>query len=366
MSGTSADGVDVAIVRVTGHGSAMRAELIHHHAHAYPRDLREKIFAIRKAGAVFLADLASLGREISLAYASAVNAALIGANRTVADLAAVAAHGQTLYHAPPDTIQWLDPSLIAAKVGCAVVSDFRRADCAAGGQGAPLVPFADYLVFRHETRHRVLLNLGGIGNITFLPAGGSLEQLIAFDTGPGNCISDWLMRELFPESSGVDEDGRMASLGHADEALATRVLAADYFRAPPPKSTDGPAMIDLFFESVGDLGGRSQLPRLLATACLVTAATVSRAIRDLLPHFPDDLIVSGGGVHNRVMMSCLADQLHGVPISTTDDLGVPGAAKEAIAFALLAAATMDGEPSNVPSVTGAKRAVVLGSVTPKT
>ncbi len=365
MSGTSADGVDVAIARIAGRGLGMRAELLAHHAHPYPAELKQRIFAVRKGGSLTLAELAGLGREISLAYAEAVRAALAAVNLNAGDLAAIAAHGQTLYHAPPDTIQWLDPALIAARVGCAVVSDFRRADCAAGGQGAPLVPFADYLLFRHETRHRILLNLGGIANLTFIPAGGKIEQLIAFDTGPGNCVSDWLMRELYPEGPGVDEDGRMAFLGKADETLATAVLSADYFKQPPPKSTDGPAMIDRFFAAAGDLGGRSHLPKLLATACLITAGAIARAVRDLLPHFPDELIVSGGGVHNRMMMKCLGDQLHGVPISTTDSLGIPSAAKEAIAFALLGAATLDGEPSNVPCVTGASRPVVLGSVTPK-
>ncbi len=365
MSGTSADGVDVAIVRITGRGLGMKAERVAHHAHPYPEALKQRIFAVRESGSVTLAELAGLGREISLAYADAVQAALSAAKLAAGDLAAIAAHGQTLYHAPPSTIQWLDPALIANRVGCVVVSDFRRADCAAGGQGAPLVPFADYLLFRHDTKHRVLLNLGGIANLTFVPAGGKIEQLIAFDTGPGNCISDWLMRELFPEGPGVDEDGRMAFLGKADETLATAVLSADYFKQPPPKSTDGPAMIDLFFDRAGDLGPRSQLPRLLATACLITAGAIARAVRDLLPHFPDELIVSGGGVHNRMMMKCLGDQLHGVPISTTDSLGVPSAAKEAIAFALLGAATLDGEPSNVPAVTGASRGVVLGSITPR-
>ena len=365
MSGTSADGVDVALVTVSGRGLAMTAKLLHHHAATYEPALRDRIFALRGGGAVTLAELGSIGREISLAYAGAVKAALVGAKLDVRDLAAVAAHGQTLYHAPPTTIQWLDPALIAAEVGCAVVSDFRRADCAAGGQGAPLVPFADYLLFRHPDKHRVLLNLGGIANLTYVPAGGAFDQLIAFDTGPANCISDWLMRELFPESGGVDQNGALASVGKADETLATKVLAAPYFKQPPPKSTDGPAMIDLFFEAAGDLGGRSHLPNLAATACLITAASIVRAIRDFLPALPDELIVSGGGVHNRILMKCLGDQLHSVPILTTDRLGVPSAAKEAIAFALLGAATLDGEPSNVPSVTGAKRNVVLGSMTPK-
>src|SRR5829696_8036035 len=175
MSGTSADGVDVALTRITGRGTSMTAQLIHHHHRPYDAATRTEIFAFRGADArCDLARLAQLGRTISLSYAAAVNEALAAAHLSANDLAAVAAHGQTLYHAPPNTIQWFDPSLVAAEVGCPVVSDFRRADCAAGGQGAPLVPFADYVLFCHASKNRVLLNIGGIANLTWLPAGGSL------------------------------------------------------------------------------------------------------------------------------------------------------------------------------------------------
>src|SRR6516165_10321270 len=173
MSGTSADGVDVALVRIDGRGLEMSARLTHHHHVAYDSNLREAIFACRNSGEVRLADLAAMGRAITLVYARAVNEALLGAKLTANDLAAVAAHGQTLFHAPPNTIQWFDPALLAAEVGCAVVSDFRRADCAAGGQGAPLVPFADYILFRHPSKNRVLLNIGGIANLTAIPAGAA-------------------------------------------------------------------------------------------------------------------------------------------------------------------------------------------------
>jgi anhydro-N-acetylmuramic acid kinase len=195
MSGTSADGVDVAIVAIDGQGLDMSARLIHHNHIAYDNPLRDRIFSARQAGSIRLDELAKLGREISLCHAEAVNQALAASDLKATDLAAVAAHGQTLFHAPPDTIQWFDPALVAAEVGCPVVSDFRRADCAVGGQGAPLVPFADYILFRHPTKNRVLLNIGGIANITWLKAGGSLDDVIAFDTGPGNCISDWLCRK---------------------------------------------------------------------------------------------------------------------------------------------------------------------------
>src|SRR5882672_4051022 len=190
MSGTSADGVDVALVEVSGRGLEMSAKLLHHHARPYDPELRKRIFAIRRTGNISLAELGGLGREISVSYAAAINDALRDASLKANDLAAIAAHGQTLYHAPPDTIQWFDPALVAAEVGCAVVSDFRRADCAAGGQGAPLVPFADYVLFRHATKNRVLLNIGGVANLTWLKAGGALDDVIAFDTGPGNCVID--------------------------------------------------------------------------------------------------------------------------------------------------------------------------------
>jgi anhydro-N-acetylmuramic acid kinase len=365
MSGTSADGVDVALVEIAGHGHGMSARPLWHHHVAYDATLRAALFATRESGHTTLAALTTLGRHISLTYARAVNEAIHASGLTSADIAAVAAHGQTLFHAPPDTLQWLDPALIAAETGCTVISDFRRADCAAGGQGAPLVPFADYTLFRHPTRSRLLINLGGIANVTHVPADSALDKVIALDTGPGNCVSDELMRELHPDGHGVDVDGVLASHGKPDDGLVLSMLGHDYFARRPPKSTDGPTMLSLFHQTVGDLGGRSRLPDLLATACLLTAAAIGRAVRQFLPEFPDEVFVSGGGTNNRVMMSFLRDQLGGRPLRRTEEVGIPSAAKEAIAFALLGAATLDGEASNVPSATGARRRVVLGSITPR-
>ena len=358
MSGTSADGVDVALTRVTGCGLDMTAELVRHHHRPYDVALRAAIFQLRDSGQTSLSDLARLAREISLTYALTVNEALSGANLKASDLVAVAAHGQTLYHAPPDTIQWLDPALIAAEVGCPVVSDFRRADCAAGGQGAPLVPFADYILFRDPTKNRVLLNIGGIANITFLPAGAvRVDELIAFDTGPGNCISDYL------QSGGVDTGGRLAQRGEVNKPMVREVLKGDYFHRPPPKSTDGPEMIALFGAAWSKFPMNLVTDR-LATACAVTAAAVASAITRFCPAPVNEVIASGGGTRNAAIMDMLRRELGDVPVRTTDELGIGTDAKEAIAFALLAAATLDGVPSNVPSVTGSRRAVVLGSITP--
>ena len=366
MSGTSADGVDVAIVRVKGHGLAMTAELLFHRHQAYDAELRKAIFQLRESGQVDLASLANVGRLITLAYARAVGDILLATSIPASAIAAIAAHGQTLFHAPPLTIQWFDPSLLAWETGCAVVSDFRRADCAAGGQGAPLVPFADYLLFRHTARDRVLLNIGGIANLTYLRANGSLEDVIAFDTGPGNCISDWICREHGPHGLSWDVDGGGASRGKVLVDVAERFLAYPYFKAPPPKSTDGPAMVSAFGQALGST--KADTNDLLATAVDVTSAAIAAAIgnlpcRDLGAL---ELIVSGGGIHNKALMGWLHAKLAaGTIVRSTDDFAVRSDAKEAVAFALLGAATLDGVASNVPSVTGAKRAAVLGSVTPR-
>jgi len=365
MSGTSADGIDVALVQITGRGLEMSPVLLRHHYRAYPPALRVAICRLRGGDPAPLAVLADVGREISLGYAAAVNEALLAGNLHADDVAAIAAHGQTLYHQPPNTLQWLDPALLAAETGIAVVSDFRRADCAAGGQGAPLVPLADYLLFRHARKNRVLLNIGGIANLTFLPAGREIDQLVAFDTGPGNCLSDHLMRVHEPNGSGWDEGGRLAAKGKPIGAIVQQVMAADYFAKQPPKSTDGPGMIQLFTDALAQTAWEYSIEDLLASACQITAQSIAGAMRQFLHPFPDELIISGGGSQNATLMRMLKQSLGEMSILRSDDLGVASAAKEAVAFALLGAATLDGLPGNVPAATGACRRVVLGSITPK-
>jgi anhydro-N-acetylmuramic acid kinase len=363
MSGTSADGVDVALISITGHGLAMSARLLGHHQLPYEPSIREQIFSTRSSGIIGLDNLAKLGKAISHSYARAVNEALAQAGIEAGDVEAIAAHGQTLFHDPPHTIQWLDPALLAAETGCAVVSDFRRADCAAGGQGAPLVPFADYILFRHPTKNRILLNIGGIANITWLKAGGSIEDVIAFDTGPGNCISDHLSRKHDPTGPGYDLDAQRAKKGQLLEQCFERFLQHSYFWQPPPRSTDTPAMIALFDESIRSEGHVSP-DDLFATAISITSISIANSIAMFQT---DEVICSGGGAKNPLIWQTLEFLLNSRQISLlkSDDLGVSSDAKEAIAFALLGTATLDGLPSNVPSVTGARRAVILGSITPK-
>jgi len=363
MSGTSADGVDVALVRVTGRGLAMAPRLLRHVHRPYNPELRRTILALRGAGQVDLRTLARCGREISLAYAEGVRSALAEAGLKGSDLTAIAAHGQTLFHEPPETIQWIDPALLAAQVGCPVISDFRRADCAAGGQGAPLVPFADYILFRHPTRHRAAVNIGGIANITCLPAGAPLERTVAFDTGPGNCITDYLMREHDPQGPGFDSDGQLASRGKVVPELLKAALTHPYFERSGPKSTDGPQMIEIFRKAQQEIVRPLAIEDQLATACELTALLIVRSLSTFGTPFSGDLMVAGGGTRNRRIMLSLASSV--ASVHTTDQFGIPSEAREAIAFALLGAATLDDVPANVPSCTGASRPVGLGAITPR-
>jgi anhydro-N-acetylmuramic acid kinase len=367
MSGTSADGVDVALVRITGRGADMRAALVAHRHTPYPDELRRLIFSMRGGdAAVRLADVARCAREVSLAYADAVNGVLRATGTPRDQVAAVAAHGQTVFHAPPDTMQLFDPSLLAARTNCPVVSDFRRADCAAGGQGAPLVPFADFVLFRSTEIDRLVVNIGGIANVTCLFRDAPTpERVIAFDTGPGNSISDHLMRRHDPAGPGYDVGGLLALRGRVSRAVVDAVNAHPYFEKLGPKSTDGPEMIGIFERAVRQHGPDLSLEDQLATAAAVVATQIRRASTLFGGQFPGELIVSGGGVRNRAIMDQIAYWFRPDKIRTTDELGVPGEAKEALAFALLAAATLDGLPANVPSATGAERPVVLGSITPR-
>ena len=366
MSGTSADGVDVAIVGVDGRGLGMTAAILQHHHESYVRELRERILSIREGGPLDLGVLAGIGRAISLTYASAVFGAMEAAGLQLGALTAIAAHGQTLFHRPPDTIQWLDPAFLASETRCRVISDFRRADCAAGGQGAPLVPFADYILFRHPTISRAIVNIGGIANVTLIPASAGLDQLLAFDTGPGNCISDFVMRNHDPQGVGFDASGRLAAAGTVNAALLETVSRHPYFQLTGPKSTDGPEMVRIFTEAVRALGQQLRVEDVLATACALAASQIARAVTPPGGQAPGEVFASGGGTKNETLMRMLREQLPPqTALRGTGEIGVLSQAREAVAFALLGAATLDGIPANVRSCTGASRPVVLGCITPR-
>lgn len=377
MSGTSADGIDVALVRLTGRGLRTRLKMLVHRHFAYPAPVREKVLRLMN-GTASVADLARLNFLLGELYSDAVLKTQRGAR--VAKVSLIGCHGQTLYHQGEPkkflgrdiacTWQTGEAAVIAARTGVPVVSDFRPADMAAGGQGAPLVPFLDYLLFRHPRRGRILQNLGGIANLTAIPAGASPRDVIAFDTGPGNMVIDAVTSELFGLQ--FDADGKIAAQGQVISSVIARLMSEDFFCQPPPRTGGreqfGREFAALFISYCNNsrLYPASQ-EDIVATATELTAVSIADSVaRFVLKRGKSyhQFIVSGGGVNNRTLMRSLTARLAtlGLKIQTSTELGLPSQAKEAAAFALLAYQTWQHEPSNLPSATGARSPAILGKI----
>jgi anhydro-N-acetylmuramic acid kinase len=352
MSGTSLDGIDVAIVEIAGR----RIETIGFHTSPYTARMRKRLLACTESGGAHA--ISQLNFELGDLYAKS-------SLRAIARFGAVeliGCHGQTVYHeGGRHTLQLGEAAVIAERTGVPVVSNFRARDIAAGGQGAPLVPFVDYLLFRHASRTRIALNIGGIANITVIPPRATPEQVIAFDTGPGNMVIDALAAEFSQGKLRCDRNGKIAASGKPNVRLLDSLLKDPYYRRLPPKSAGREQYGAEFVERMKR--SNLSLRDLIATATALTARTIALAIREHQMQ-ATDLIVSGGGVHNPQIMAHLAGYLPGVSVSTSSDHGVDSNAKEAIAFAVLAHATWLRRPSNLPSATGARRATILGSITP--
>jgi len=350
MSGTSLDGIDVAVVEIDGR----RISTVGFLSTSYSPAVRSAILAVSD-NITQTAAISRLGFQLGELYARAVRRAV----ERFGPVELVGCHGQTIYHeGGSNTLQIGEAAVIAERTGVPVVSNFRARDIAAGGQGAPLVPFVDYLLFRHATRTRIALNIGGIANITVIPAGAPADKVIAFDTGPGNMVIDALVRQM---GQPYDRGGKIAASGNVDRALLDELLADSYYRRKPPKSAGREQYGASFLEKLLKTG--LPLRDLVTTATVLTSATIALAVRKFAGR-ATDLIASGGGVHNRQIMAHLAGFLPDVAISTTNDHGIDADAKEAVAFAVLAYQTWRRQPSNLPSATGARHAVVLGSITP--
>lgn len=349
MSGTSLDGIDVAVVDI--HRGAI--ETVAFRTVPYSARLRAAILAVSNAE-THTAAISRLNFSLGENYAKA----LISTGVPLQSLQLIGCHGQTVFHERGNTLQIGEAAVLRERTGVPVVSNFRAADIAAGGTGAPLVPFFDFRMFRHRARRRVALNLGGIANITVIPPNASLDDVVAFDTGPGNMVVDQLVARHTGGRAAFDRGGRLARSGTPDRRLLGDLLRESYYRRKPPK-TAGREQYGLEFVDRLLATGKA-LPDLIATATLLTAVTVADAVG------PEsgDLIAGGGGVHNPFLMSHLRALLPAMAVATTADYGIDPDAKEAIAFALLAFETWHRRPSNVPAATGARRAVILGDVTP--
>jgi anhydro-N-acetylmuramic acid kinase len=385
MSGTSADGVDVAVCRISpalAKGGTPRIKLLGHVGVAYPKDVKAAVLYAMDADAIAVSELARLNWRLGEVYADAVEKtqSALGVK-----IGLVGCHGQTVYHQGAAekylgktlkaTWQMGEAAVIAERLRVPVVSDFRPADVAAGGQGAPLVPMLDYCMFRSAKVSRVLLNLGGIANLTAIPAEADIDGVMAFDTGPGNMVIDGCMRRLYERE--FDKNGVVARSGVVLKDVVEKILKEGYFSALPPKSCGreqfGEAFVSRFVAMCRKAGGREDRDEdVVATATALTAVSIMDAYRRFVwghvgqaaPLSAVEFVVAGGGTKNDALMTMLRDGLETmkVKVRLMEELGVPAQAKEAVAFALLAWLSWNGLPGNVPAATGANRAVVLGKV----
>ncbi len=374
MSGTSGDGVDAALVEITGRGNTLKAKTLAAHTVAYPRSLQQRILSASVSGTV--AEVCHLNVLLGEWFAKAALRVIKQTKRQPGKVALIGSHGQTLHHLPHgvpvpgvgtirSTLQIAEPAVIAERTGITTVANFRTRDMAAGGQGAPLAPVAHALLMKHARRSRLIVNLGGISNVTYVPKGGDLAGVQAFDTGPANMVLDSLMARLTEGRLTMDRGGKLAMKGQVDSQLLKTLLAHPFLSQRPPKSTGreafGPELIDVLI-SIQQQRGLS-VEDLLATCSLWTAKAVGTARRWIKGEI-DEVVVGGGGVRNRAIMAHLATVFAPVPVTTFDAIGWDSKSFEAVAFALMAYQTVTGQWGNIPSVTGASHPVILGTIVP--
>jgi anhydro-N-acetylmuramic acid kinase len=376
MSGTSADAIDVALAHISGAPPHLNAKLLNHTSINLPPQLRKEILRVAEQQLISAGDLSQLNFRLGETFAEAALTACRRFRIAPKRIALIGSHGQTIFHQgrpipylgrpTASTVQIGEPAIIAARTGITTVADFRPADIAQGGQGAPLVPYADYLFYRHPKLGRVSLNLGGIANITVIPANPKPSQVLAFDTGPANMLIDALVAHFTHGRQRYDKDARLAQRGRAIPALLNELMRDPYLKLPPPKSTGREYYGHSYLEKFLRLGRshKAKPKDLIRAATVFTALSIVDALnRFVLPKTKiEQLIVSGGGARNPLILAQLAVALPQIEIVRSPQLGVPEDAKEAFAFAILAYETIHGRPSNLPSATGASRPAILGKI----
>lgn len=374
MSGTSGDGVDAVLADIRGSGHDLTVKPLAFVSCAYPTDLQQRVLAASARGTV--AEICHLNVVLGEWFAKAALRVIQQAGFEPRKIDVVGSHGQTIHHLPNaveepglgplrSTLQIAEPAVIAERTGITTVANFRPRDMAAGGQGAPLTPYVHYVLLRDRKRSRLIVNLGGIGNVTYLPAGKGLDAVLAFDTGPGNMVMDGLVRRLTKGKEAMDRNGRLAAKGKVAVGLLATLLAHPYLKQKPPKSTGREEFGEVFVERIlaAQKAHRLKPEDLLATSALLTAITLGSA-RRWLGGPVDEVLVGGGGVRNRTLMGNVASVFAPVPVRTFEAAGWASKAFEAVAFAVLAYQTLRGECANVPSATGAAHPVVLGTTVP--
>lgn len=376
MSGTSLDSIDAVGVKFEGAYGALDILPVCHVSYPWPELLRNRLLQMSRPGAL-LSEAAELNMLAGEQFALAVHCLASTSGMPLDQFSAIASHGQTVIHKPPRpgsvhtayTVQLGEPAVIAARTGRPVVADFRQGDMAVGGQGAPLVPYADYLLFRNRFAQQggvAVQNIGGIGNVTYIPRGAGIDDVIAFDTGPGNMLMDAIVSRLTDGREHMDRDGAYAKSGKAHSGIVNRWLALSYFSQPPPKSTGrdlfGEAEAERLFSECSEFG--LSFNDVVATALEITVSSITDSYqRYLMPRGTiSHVVVGGGGADNRVLLDRLRQRLSPAVVLTHSQMGIPNCSKEAIAFALLAYETLHGRPSNVPGATGGASRAVLGKI----
>jgi anhydro-N-acetylmuramic acid kinase len=374
MSGTSLDGVDAALVEIKGAGESTRIQLKHFVSVPFANDVQAELLRVASQTPVPAQVISHLNFLLATLYTEAITRLCQEAGIELSQVDLIGSHGQTIFHqsetAPfcgrmlASTLQIGEGSLLAENTGITTISDFRPRDMAAGGKGAPLIPYVDYLLFRDQRLSRVLLNVGGIANITSLPAAATIEQVKAFDTGPGNMVIDALVRRFTNDEKTYDANGSIGAVGQVLAPLLEHLLTDPFFQAHPPKTAGREQFGEPFVRQMVEHSGSARFEDLVCTATELTVRSVTAAVtRFVLPETNvQQLIVSGGGARNVFLMQRLQSALPDIKVLSSDDLGIPTSAKEAIGFAILANETLHLHSGNVPAATGARRPVVLGKV----
>ena len=375
MSGTSADGIDSVLAEVNGHGSGIKARVLAHVHRPFTPGLRRQILHVSLHGTV--AEICELNFLLGEHFARAALAVAREAKRRPIDIDVIGSHGQTIHHLPnsrtPSTLQIGEPAIIAERTGITTVADFRVRDMAAGGQGAPLVPYADWALFTDDKYPRILQNIGGIANLTFLPPGARLDEVMAFDTGPGNMVIDAIVATLSKGRLAMDRGGAWAARGIVSLKLLAEMMSHPFLSRRPPRTTGREEFGEMFVLRVLASARKLRLQNAdtLATATAFTARSIAAAYkRWIYPRLRRtqagsmQIILGGGGAKNRTLKRMLLAETNGAEFLNLKDLGVAESAKEALAFAILAHETLSGNPGNVPSATGAKHPVILGKIVP--
>ncbi|HEY4305843.1 MAG TPA: anhydro-N-acetylmuramic acid kinase [Gemmatimonadaceae bacterium] len=366
MSGTSLDGISAAIVRFTpGENGRIQQQLLAFIGSTYTADQRSRLLRGLTQGTA--QEYCRLGYDLGTWLADATVAVLAQAGVARDEIRAIGSHGQTLWHeAPHSTWQIGEAAVIAERLGIDVVNDFRVRDVAAGGQGAPLVPIADALLFSGDD-WRALQNIGGIGNVTIVPPSGSLDGVRAFDTGPGVSVVDAVTRTFFSDRE-YDRDGELAARGTPIKSVVDELLSHPYFASPPPKSTGRELFdrgyVDRLIDVCRASGTNVSTEDIIATATSLTARSIGDSYRRFMPEPAAEVLVSGGGAKNSTLVRMIANEIAPMRVRRFDEVFFDGEAKEAMAFALLAYLHVNGQPGNVPRATGAKGPRILGKLTP--